>query len=309
MPGRSHTTAPGTKEMFTGHERDHEVGLDYMVARRYNPELGRFMSIDPMADSYSSWSPYAYVLNNPVNLIDPTGMCAESGGGPGGPPECFGANREILSFGNADWGGQMSVGEKISLQETARELRKERDKNKSNDGDGDGTKRSGCIGVSCDLTISATALAATGNYGAAGMGASEIFMEHRYQQVTQSSMTYRALGIGRAGLTATGYFATGLSFFSDSQALYHGELDPGLYAYRTTGSLMSIYIGYKVGLVAGGPWGAVAGGAVGGGFALGELFYHRGWPAIRNSVENFQQQFWFQYHQYENGLKRGWTPF
>ena len=126
------------------------------------------MSIDPMADSYSSWSPYAYVLNNPVNLIDPTGMCAESGGGPGGPPECFGGNREILSFGNADWGGQMSVGEKISLQETARELRKEKDKNKSNDSDSDSTdpeKRSLCVGLTCDTAITSSVLGAAGISG------------------------------------------------------------------------------------------------------------------------------------------------
>jgi len=103
MPGRSHTTAPGTKEMFTGHERDHEVGLDYMVARRYDPALGRFLGIDPMADSYSSWSPYAYVLNNPIILIDPTGMCAREGAnsGPGGPPECFGFDIATDMYQNA----------------------------------------------------------------------------------------------------------------------------------------------------------------------------------------------------------------
>ena len=73
MPGRSHTTAPGTKEMFTGHERDHEVGLDYMVARRYDPALGRFMSVDPLFEVYPNWTSYHYVLNNPVANIDPTG--------------------------------------------------------------------------------------------------------------------------------------------------------------------------------------------------------------------------------------------
>jgi len=74
MPGRSHTTAPGTKEGFTGHERDDEVGLDYMVARRYSSELGRFMSVDPLADERLGLSSYNYVQNNPVNRIDPDGM-------------------------------------------------------------------------------------------------------------------------------------------------------------------------------------------------------------------------------------------
>jgi len=74
MPGRSQTTAPGTKEGFTGHERDDEVGLDYMVARRYSSELGRFLSIDPMADEYPGINPYHYVGNDPVSFIDPSGM-------------------------------------------------------------------------------------------------------------------------------------------------------------------------------------------------------------------------------------------
>jgi len=73
MPGRSHTTAPGTKEGFTGHERDHEVGLDYMVARRYDPALGRFLGVDPLSEVYPNWTPYHYVLNNPVINLDPTG--------------------------------------------------------------------------------------------------------------------------------------------------------------------------------------------------------------------------------------------
>jgi RHS repeat-associated protein len=43
-------------------------------ARFYDPALGRWHSVDPMAEMYNSCSPYAYVLNNPVNLFDPNGM-------------------------------------------------------------------------------------------------------------------------------------------------------------------------------------------------------------------------------------------
>jgi RHS repeat-associated protein len=63
---------------FTGHERD-EPALDYMHARYYNGTLGRFLSVDPVLDEAANipkpqrWNRYAYVLNNPVNAVDPDG--------------------------------------------------------------------------------------------------------------------------------------------------------------------------------------------------------------------------------------------
>jgi len=53
---------------FTGKELDEE--LYYFNARYYDPNLGRFTSVDPVKDNL----PYVYVNNNPMNFIDPTGM-------------------------------------------------------------------------------------------------------------------------------------------------------------------------------------------------------------------------------------------
>ncbi len=77
MPGRSSNSAnPNANYKFTGHERDDEAGLtlDYMMARNYDPMIGRFLQIDPLADQFPGWSPYNYVFNNPLNYIDPNGM-------------------------------------------------------------------------------------------------------------------------------------------------------------------------------------------------------------------------------------------
>jgi RHS repeat-associated protein len=62
---------------FTGHERDTESGLDYMMARYYSSSLGRFMAVDPGYDTAledpQSWNKYAYTRNNPVKFIDVDG--------------------------------------------------------------------------------------------------------------------------------------------------------------------------------------------------------------------------------------------
>jgi RHS repeat-associated protein len=55
------------------------MGLDYFGARYFASTQGRFTSPDPLLASGRTWAPqswnrYSYVLNNPLRLIDPTGL-------------------------------------------------------------------------------------------------------------------------------------------------------------------------------------------------------------------------------------------
>lgn len=64
---------------FTGKERDSESGLDNFGARYMGSGLGRFMTPDPLLNSGrpgspQTWNRYAYALNNPLKIVDPTGL-------------------------------------------------------------------------------------------------------------------------------------------------------------------------------------------------------------------------------------------
>ncbi len=67
-------------QKFTGKERDAETGLDYFGARYLMAGQGRFGSPDPlsfqseMMGDPQRWNLYAYVRNNPLRYLDPTGQ-------------------------------------------------------------------------------------------------------------------------------------------------------------------------------------------------------------------------------------------
>lgn len=68
--------SPANGPGYTGHVNDPDTGLVYMQARYYDPAIGRFLSVDPIApkpgDAFS-FNRHAYVNNNPIGNIDPDG--------------------------------------------------------------------------------------------------------------------------------------------------------------------------------------------------------------------------------------------
>lgn len=64
------------QHQYSSKELDEYTGLYYFGARYYNPETGRFMSVDPAGIDITnpqSWNRYAYVQNNPYTFVDPDG--------------------------------------------------------------------------------------------------------------------------------------------------------------------------------------------------------------------------------------------
>jgi len=120
---------------FTSHERDlngpatseDRDYLDYMHARFYNPNVGRFLSVDPqrldrVTTTPQAWNRYAYALNNPLKYVDPDGRETQLVLGhhtrinPVGHI-AIAINGRVYSFGteytrrgdSKDWGGSLAV--------------------------------------------------------------------------------------------------------------------------------------------------------------------------------------------------------
>lgn len=101
---------------WAGHQRDflgflnaeNSNYLDYMHARYYDPNLGRFLSIDPVNDDIDplkpqSWNKYAYTRSNPVHTVDPDGKAGWIVTGGGGALIGAGIQIGMNTWRGRDW--------------------------------------------------------------------------------------------------------------------------------------------------------------------------------------------------------------
>src|SRR5690554_1467434 len=88
------------KYKFNGKELDEATGMYYYGARYYDPRISIFVSVDPLAEQFVGWTPYHYVHQNPINLIDPTGMSAENSDGGGWLNRAWNNVKSIFSSSN-----------------------------------------------------------------------------------------------------------------------------------------------------------------------------------------------------------------
>lgn len=76
--GRVVNRPPADGPGYTAHVSDSATGLSYMQQRYFDPEMGRFISVDPVMTDLRTgggFGRYTYALSNPYRFTDPDGRC------------------------------------------------------------------------------------------------------------------------------------------------------------------------------------------------------------------------------------------
>ncbi len=75
MPGRNYFGTGQNRYGFNGKEKDTDFSNNYDYGFRiYNPNIAKFLSVDPLAKSYPWYTPYQFAGNTPIWAVDLDGL-------------------------------------------------------------------------------------------------------------------------------------------------------------------------------------------------------------------------------------------
>ncbi|MGH1441765.1 MAG: RHS repeat-associated core domain-containing protein [Cellvibrionaceae bacterium] len=95
-----------TTKGYTSHEHIQDMDIIHMNGRIYDPILGRMLQSDPIVQAPEfvlNYNRYAYVWNNPMNLIDPTGYEVDDNG------ETFDTNSDSYGWDSGELQADLSI--------------------------------------------------------------------------------------------------------------------------------------------------------------------------------------------------------